>query len=54
VALGKIENAKKTINALPVQHPFEIKYDRIEKTPWESCTKVLDNGSRKEALMKGW
>jgi hypothetical protein len=54
VALGKIESAKQTINALPKQHPFEIKYDRIEKTPWESCTKVLDNSSRKEALMKGW
>ena len=54
VALGKVESAKKTINALPEQHPFEIKYDRIEKTPWESCTKVLDNGSRKEALTKGW
>jgi hypothetical protein len=33
---------------------LKIKYDRIEKTPWESCTKVLDNGSRKEALLKGW
>jgi hypothetical protein len=54
VALGKIESAKKTINALPEQHPFEIKYDRIEKAPWESCTKVLENTSRREALMKGW
>jgi len=54
VALGKIESAKQTINALPEQHPFEIKYDRIEKVPWESCTKVLENSSRKEALMKGW
>jgi superfamily II DNA or RNA helicase len=54
VALGKIESAKKTIDALPEQHPFEIKYDRIEKTPWESCTKVLDNSSRKETLLKGW
>jgi SNF2 family DNA or RNA helicase len=54
VALGKIESAKQTINALPKQHPFEIKYDRIEKAPWESCTKVLDSGSRRETLMKGW
>lgn len=54
VALGKIESAKRTINALPEQHPFEIKYDRIEKAPWESCTKVLENTSRREALMKGW
>ncbi|HEY5174769.1 MAG TPA: helicase-related protein [Terriglobales bacterium] len=54
VALGKIESAKRTINALPEQHPFEIKYDRIEKVPWESCTKVLENTSRRDALMKGW
>jgi len=54
VALGKIESAKKTINALPEQHPFEIKYDRIEKAPWEACTKVLDEGSRREALLRRW
>lgn len=54
VALGKIESAKKTINALPEQHPFEIKYDRIEKVPWEACTKVLDNSSRVAELLRSW
>ena len=54
VALDKIEDAKSNIEATPVRHPFEIKYDRIEPVDWESCTKVLDNEERKKHLMKGW
>lgn len=53
VALGQIENAKKTIDAVPEQHPFEIRYNRIEKVPWESCTKVLESHARREHLLKG-
>ena len=54
VALGRIEEAKKTIDAVPEQHPFEMKYDRVEKVPWESCSKVLEATSRKEHLLQGW
>jgi len=54
VAQGEIEKAKQTIDAIPEQHPFEIKYHRIEKVPWESCSKVLDARDRKEHLLKGW
>lgn len=32
VALGEIERAKQTINAVPKQHPFEIKYNKIDTT----------------------
>jgi len=39
---------------VPEKHPFEIRYDRIEKAPWESCTKVLDESSRREALLRKW
>jgi hypothetical protein len=54
VALGEIEKAKQTIDAVPKQNPFEIRYQRIEKVPWESCSKVLDNWERRQHLMKGW
>ena len=54
VALRKIEDAKGTIDALPEQHPFEIKYDRIAKTPSESCANVLEANSRNKQLLKPW
>jgi hypothetical protein len=42
VALGQTEHARTTIDAVPRQHPFEMKYHKITKVPWESCTRVLD------------
>lgn len=54
IAIGDIEKAKQSINAVPKQHPFEIKYSRVEKVPWESCAKVLDSANRKRYLSKGW
>jgi superfamily II DNA/RNA helicase len=53
-ALGDIEKAKKTIDAIPKQHPFELKYRRVEKTRWESCARVLGFNDRKQTLLKGW
>lgn len=54
VALGEIEKARQTIDAVPRQNPFEIRYQRIEKVPWESCSQVLDNRERRQHLMKAW
>ena len=54
VALGEIQKAKQTIDAVPNQHPFEIKYHKIERIDWESCYKVLDNTERKRYLLKSW
>ena len=54
VALGEIERAKQTIDAVPEQHPFELKYHQIEKVEWESCSRVLDANERKRCLLKGW
>ena len=54
VALGEIQKAKQTIDAVPNQHPFEIKYHKIERIDWESCYKVLDNNERKRYLLKSW
>jgi hypothetical protein len=55
VALGEIEEAKQTINALPHQHPFEIKYhQKVKKVNWESCAQVLDANERRKFLLMGW
>lgn len=54
VALNEIEEAKHIIDAVPKQHPFELRYNQVEPVDWESCAKVLDNIERKKILMKGW
>jgi len=54
VALGEIEKAQQTIDAVPQQHPFEIKYQNIQKVDLESCTKILDSRDRKRHLTVGW
>jgi len=54
VALGEIEQAKKTIDAVPQQHPFELKYHTMSNIPWESCTKVLNALNRQQSLSRGW
>jgi hypothetical protein len=45
---------EKTIDELPLRHPFEIRYDKIESIDWESCAKVLDGYKKKQHLLKGW
>lgn len=54
VAAGEIAKAKQTIDEVPRQHPFEIRYHTIEKVDWESCATVLDAGNRREWLGRGW
>jgi len=54
IALNKIDDANKTIDAVPPRHPFEIRYDKIEPIDWESCAKVLDSHEKKQHLLKGW
>ncbi len=53
-ALRDEEEANRVIDAVPKRHPFEMRYDRIEKVDWESCSRVLDSASQLEALRKGW
>ncbi len=54
-ALGDRAEAKQTIDKLPDQHPFEMKYNQIQtKVNWESCTQVLDSSDRKKALLQSW
>jgi hypothetical protein len=54
VALGQLGRAQATIDAVPHQHPFEIKYHKMTKVPWESCTQVLNAAHRKQYLSRGW
>ena len=54
VALGRIEEAKKTIDAVPEQHPFELRYREVRPVDWESCARVLDDGARRRFLEQGW
>ena len=54
VALGEVERAQKTIDAVPRQHPFKIRYHRVEKVEWESCAAVLNNVDRRLHLSVAW
>lgn len=54
VALGEFDRAKETIDAIPIQHPFEIRYNKIEQVSWEDCSVVLDSGNRYKHLTIGW
>lgn len=54
LALGEIDRARKTIDAVPRKHPFQIRYHHVRKVDWESCARVLDAGERKRCLSVGW
>lgn len=54
VALGNKEKAKEIIDYIPEQHPFEMKYNKIEHVDWESCVEVLNNLERKNVFLKNW
>src|SRR5690606_8870656 len=54
VALGEIEEARRTIDSVPDQHPFEIRYHKIEKVDWESCSKVLDSVEKQRYFLRNW
>jgi hypothetical protein len=54
VALGDIEKAKQVISSVPKKHPFEMKYSKVEKVPWETCANVFDSSNRKRFLSQGW
>lgn len=54
VAEGEREAAAQIIEAVPRQHPFEIRYRKVEKIGWETCAEVLHRQARLEPLLKGW
>ena len=54
VALGEIEAAKQTINAVPEEHPFALRYREVRPVDWESCARVLADDARRRSLTRGW
>ncbi|WP_322792536.1 phospholipase D-like domain-containing anti-phage protein [Bellilinea sp.] len=54
LAQGERERAASIIDAIPRQHPFEIRYTRVENVNWETCAEVLHGQARREVLQKGW
>ncbi len=54
VALAEEDCARRIIDAVPAVHPFELRYDRIENVPWETCAQVLTATSQLDALLKPW
>lgn len=54
VALGEMERAQRTIDAIPRQHPFKLRYHRVERVEWESCARVLNAVEKKAFLSEGW
>jgi len=54
IALGELEHARETIDAVPREHPFHIRYHNVKHVDWESCARVLDSAERKKFLSQGW
>lgn len=54
MAIGEKEEAKRIIDALPKEHPFEVRYTKVEKVDWESCATVLSAEEKRRVLEKGW
>jgi hypothetical protein len=54
LAVGEKEEAKRIIDALPKEHPFEIRYTHVEKVDWESCATVLSAEEKRRVLGQGW
>ena len=54
VALGEKEEARRVIDALPKEHPFELRYTHVEKVDWESCATVLSAEEKRRILSQEW
>ena len=54
VALGELEDAKRTIDAVPRRHPFTLRYHEVERVDWESCHRVLTDEAKHRCLSLRW
>jgi len=41
-------------DAVPTQHPFNLRYTAVEKVDWESCAEVLSAAEKRRVLREGW
>ena len=53
-ALGRLDEARQTIDAVPEAHPFKLRYRDVQHVDWESCARVLDGMARRRQLEQGW
>jgi biotin synthase-like enzyme len=51
---GEIEKAKKLIDSVKPRHPFDERYNRINKIDWETCSKVLNTEDKMKILKSSW
>ena len=54
VAMGEATRARQIIDAVPRQHPFDLRYQKIQHVDWESCERVLAEGAKRKKLQSGW
>lgn len=54
VAQGRVDEARRRIDALDYEHPFDNRYARVETTDWEGCATVLSRGDRRRLLTESW
>jgi hypothetical protein len=54
VANGEIENAKKLIDSVKPEHPFDEKYNQITEIDWDSCSNVLNADEKRNILLNAW
>ena len=54
VALGWIEEAKRTIDAVPDEHPFVLRHHEVGRVDRESCARVLADDAGRRSLARGW
>lgn len=54
IALGDQIKAAERIQHVPKRHPFEMKYDRVDRIDWEVCSTVLNDIERRQVFMQGW
>jgi hypothetical protein len=54
-AEGKMEEAKRIIDAVPRQHPFALRYTaQLPALDWDRCEQVLNRLDLIEALKRPW
>lgn len=53
-AVGDKKSAQQKIDAVPLKHPFEAKYNQISSIDFESCSQVLNRHAAREEMERKW